>query len=417
AAARATYERTRALAAGAGNERLLAVVEQNLGILEDIGGDTEAALARYRRALAVVEHAGDPRAAAMILSNIGLALAALGDPAAAEASFDRAAGIAAGLDDERTLAAVELNRAELLLERGALAEARRAVDRAHAIATRMGSRWRLAQAHRCYGILHREAGEPAAAEEHLARAVELARAAGDRLVEAEAESERGILHFRGGDNRRALRSLNRAHRLYTELGARRELADLDRRLDGLEETYLRVVQRWGEEIESIDGYTAGHCQRVAAYACALAAAVGFGGRDLAWIRMGAFLHDVGKTAVPGAILNKPGPLTPEEWVVMRAHAEAGARIVAELDFPWEVGPMVRNHHERWDGGGYPDGLAGEEIPLTARILCVADCYDALTTPRSYRPALAHAEALAVLADGAGCGFDPRLVAEFHRVVG
>jgi putative nucleotidyltransferase with HDIG domain len=88
--------------------------------------------------------------------------------------------------------------------------------------------------------------------------------------------------------------------------------------------------------------------------------------------MGAFLHDVGKTAIPAEILNKPGKLTPEEWRLMQSHTTVGDEIVTELDFPWDIRPIVRNHHEHWDGSGYPDGLAGEEIPLTARILCIAE---------------------------------------------
>jgi putative nucleotidyltransferase with HDIG domain len=88
--------------------------------------------------------------------------------------------------------------------------------------------------------------------------------------------------------------------------------------------------------------------------------------------MGAFLHDVGKTAIPAEILNKPGKLTPEEWRLMQSHTTVGDEIVTELDFPWDIRPIVRNHHEHWDGSGYPNGLAGEEIPLTARILCIAE---------------------------------------------
>src|SRR5690606_25841802 len=105
---------------------------------------------------------------------------------------------------------------------------------------------------------------------------------------------------------------------------------------------------------------------------------------------------VGKIEVPAEILNKPGKLTSEEWREMQAHTTAGDRIVAELEFPWDIGPIVRSHHERWDGSGYPDGISGDAIPLTARILCIADVYDALTTTRSYRPALSREEALEIM---------------------
>jgi putative nucleotidyltransferase with HDIG domain len=148
----------------------------------------------------------------------------------------------------------------------------------------------------------------------------------------------------------------------------------------------------------------------------LAAAAGFEGRDLVWIRMGAFLHDVGKTEVPAEVLNKPGKLTADEWEMMRSHTTAGDAIVAGLDFPWDIRPIVRNHHERYDGSGYPDGLCGEDIPFAARVLCVADIYDALTTTRSYRPAYTPAEALDVMRAEAGSVLDPKLFELFASVI-
>lgn len=414
-AAERVYARTAELARRTGNERLAGVVEQNLATVATIRGDAGTALALYGRALETLLRAGDPRSAAMVLNNIGMAHVDRGELEQAEAAYDRAFRLGQGEDDRRTLAFVELNRAELHLKRGDLARARESVDLAYGAVEMMGSRWRLSTAHRFYGVLDREAGDLDSSERHLRRAVELAREAGDRLREAEAAAELAATLLWGGSSGPALRLLNRSHRLFTELGARREIADLDRRLDGLEATYLAVVRQWGDSIESVDRYTAGHCERVADLACELARAVGFSGRDLAWIRMGAFLHDVGKTAVPAEILNKAGPLTPDEWEVMRAHTVAGAQIVAELEFPWEIGPLVRNHHEHWDGTGYPDGLAGEEIPLTARILGVADCFDALTSARSYRPAMPADRALQEMAATAGTVLDPRLVSVFSSL--
>ena len=118
--------------------------------------------------------------------------------------------------------------------------------------------------------------------------------------------------------------------------------------------------------------------------------------SLFWFRIGALLHDVGKLIVPAEVLNKPGKLTDEEWALMRQHPAAGVEMLADVEFPWDVAPMVRSHHERWDGQGYPDGLAGEEIPLAARILCIADVYDALTTERSYKRAFSHLEAMEIM---------------------
>ena len=122
------------------------------------------------------------------------------------------------------------------------------------------------------------------------------------------------------------------------------------------------------------------------------------------------------TAVPADLLNKAGKLSPAEWEVMRRHTIAGVELLSSIDFPWDIRPMVRSHHERWDGEGYPDGLSGEEIPLSARILCVADVFDALTTTRSYRPAYGAREALEVMGRDAGKIFDPETFRVFERLV-
>jgi putative nucleotidyltransferase with HDIG domain len=134
-------------------------------------------------------------------------------------------------------------------------------------------------------------------------------------------------------------------------------------------------------------------------------------RSLFWFRLGALLHDIGKIIVPTEVLNKAGELTHEEWAIMKRHPEAGLELVSDIDFPGDVRAIIRNHHERWDGAGYPDGLKGDAIPLSARILCVADVYDALTTARSYRDSLTHARAAEVMRASSG-QFDPRLLAEF-----
>jgi putative nucleotidyltransferase with HDIG domain len=177
------------------------------------------------------------------------------------------------------------------------------------------------------------------------------------------------------------------------------------------------VQRWGDSIESKDHYTQGHCERVADLACALAEAVGIDQKSLFWFRIGALLHDVGKLTIPPEVLNKPGRLTAEEWALVKHHPVAGVQMLADIEFPWDVRPIVESHHERWDGGGYPYGVAGEAIPLTARILCIADVYDALTSERSYKKAVSHEQALEMMRSEVGTQFDPELFAHFERIVG
>ena len=148
----------------------------------------------------------------------------------------------------------------------------------------------------------------------------------------------------------------------------------------------------------------------------LAEEMGFDETTMFWFKVGALLHDVGKIVVPVEILNKNGPLTPDERAIMERHPVAGVELLRDVEFPWDVIPMIRGHHERWDGHGYPDALAGDAIPLTARILCVADVFDALTTDRPYRRAFSIPDALKLMEADAGRQYDPDILARFLRIM-
>src|SRR5262249_42627523 len=149
------------------------------------------------------------------------------------------------------------------------------------------------------------------------------------------------------EHRETLQALNRAHRLFSRLQARRDLAEGAGQLAGLEPMFLNIVALWGESIEAADHYTRGPCEPVAPYACGPAAAAGLDRDVLLWFRMGALLHDVGKIVVPPDILNKPGALTPEERKVIERHPDAGVELIGDIEFPWDICPMVRHHHEAW----------------------------------------------------------------------
>ena len=169
-------------------------------------------------------------------------------------------------------------------------------------------------------------------------------------------------------------------------------------------------------IDAKDQITHGHIRRVQAYAVGLARQVGVSNQTLIKaIEAAALLHDMGKLAVPEYILNKPGKLTGAEFEKMKLHASVGADILTAIDFPYPVVPIVRHHHENWDGSGYPDGLKGTDIPIGARILSVVDCFDALTSDRPYRPRLADEEAIRILNERRGTMYDPLIVDTFARV--
>jgi HD-GYP domain-containing protein (c-di-GMP phosphodiesterase class II) len=187
------------------------------------------------------------------------------------------------------------------------------------------------------------------------------------------------------------------------------------RAQELRESYRATVRALSNAVEARDAYTGKHAERVTAYGIALARAIGLDTDLVPGIEFGFLLHDVGKVAVPDAILFKPGPLTAEERALMIMHPRIGSEILRHIDFLDDAKAVVLHHHERWDGDGYPDGLAGEAIPLQARVFAVADALDALTTDRPYRPASGWADARQVIRTEAGSQFDPAIVAAYETL--
>jgi putative two-component system response regulator len=170
-------------------------------------------------------------------------------------------------------------------------------------------------------------------------------------------------------------------------------------------------------IEAKDPYTEGHCDRLSKYSVALGEKLGLSEELRVALRRGGLIHDIGKLAVPEHILLKPGPLTPEERKIMEQHTVIGERICAPLRSFRHVLPIIRHHHEKRDGSGYPDGLKADEVPLTARILQITDIYDALTTDRPYRKALPVEKALAIMRDEVKRGWwDGAVLDEFESLV-
>src|SRR4051812_15892216 len=201
--------------------------------------------------------------------------------------------------------------------------------------------------------------------------------------------------------------------LKTALG---RVEDASRHLAELNRLYLSTIETLAMAIDAKDQITHGHIRRVQKFAVGLAQVMGV--TETAQIRAveaAALLHDMGKLAVPEYILNKPGPLTPAEFEKMKLHASVGADILSAIEFPYPVVPIVRHHHESWDGSGYPDGLKGSDIPIGARILSVVDCFDALTSDRPYRPRLSDADALRILNERRGTMYDPLIVDTFASV--
>jgi diguanylate cyclase (GGDEF)-like protein/putative nucleotidyltransferase with HDIG domain len=183
------------------------------------------------------------------------------------------------------------------------------------------------------------------------------------------------------------------------------------RRNGLSAVYALV-----STVETRDPYVYGHSRKVNSYAVALAEAIGLSPDDVSKVSMAALLHDIGKIGIPDKVLNKRGKLNKEDWEAIKSHPRLGANIVGNIPNLVPCVSSILYHHERWDGGGYPEGLKGEEIPIEARILAIADSFEAMTSARPYRPALSHEEVVKELRQGAGVQFDPKLVETFISII-
>jgi putative two-component system response regulator len=210
-------------------------------------------------------------------------------------------------------------------------------------------------------------------------------------------------------------TVSRALEHYDTNRSRHELALTNQRLvNRMKEMTRGFVRAIADALEAKDEYVHGHARRVRGYASAIGRRLGLGEEALEQLALAAFLHDIGKIGTPDQILLKPGPLTTEEAAQMRQHTRRGARMLAGIVGLEETADAVLHHHEHFDGSGYPEGLSGERIPLLSRIVLVADAYDAMTSPRPFREALPHDEAVARLLEGAGSRFDPEVVQAFSE---
>jgi putative nucleotidyltransferase with HDIG domain len=203
----------------------------------------------------------------------------------------------------------------------------------------------------------------------------------------------------------------RSHRLYIErLEEDKQRAEQERKhAQELASLHRRTIETLAVAVEAKDQTTRDHLARVEVYAMEIGRELGLSEMELKALEAAALLHDIGKLAVPEYIISKPGKLTPEEFEKMKIHPVVGAELLEQVEFPYPVAPIVRGHHEKWDGSGYPDGLSGEDIPIGARILSTVDCMDALSSDRQYRRALPLEEALAIVQKESGKSFDPRIV--------
>jgi putative nucleotidyltransferase with HDIG domain len=226
------------------------------------------------------------------------------------------------------------------------------------------------------------------------------------------EREQLLASARRALENRRLKLENRTYQTNLESLVEARTEQLRRAMLDLERSYDITLEALGDALDLKDAETEGHSKRVTAYTIAMARAMGLEQEKIRIIARGAFLHDIGKMAIPDAILRKPGPLTPDEVLIMREHCARGYNMLCKIPFLKEASDIVFSHQERWDGTGYPRGLKGEEIPLGARLFAIADTMDAITSDRPYRPAQSFGAAREEIVRWSGRQFDPNLVKTF-----
>jgi putative nucleotidyltransferase with HDIG domain len=212
-----------------------------------------------------------------------------------------------------------------------------------------------------------------------------------------------------------LRVAKRRYENHLEELVKQRTAELDEALDSLEDAYRTTLKALAHALETRDAETHGHSERVVTFSLRLGRELGLDKEQMRSLEFGSLLHDIGKIGVPDAILRKPAKLTEEEWVKMREHPLHGQQILRGIEFLEGAARVVAQHHEKWNGSGYPLGLRGEEIDLNARIFAVADAFDAMTSDRVYRAGKPYEAAAEELEKFSGIQFDPKVVEAFHRV--
>lgn len=228
------------------------------------------------------------------------------------------------------------------------------------------------------------------------------------LRQVEVAVRRALEHYE-------LRAAKRRYENHLEELVEQRTAALDRALESVEDAYRSTLKALAQALETRDAETHGHSERVVTFSLRLGRELGLDKEQMKSLEFGSLLHDIGKIGVPDAILRKPAKLTEEEWVKMRQHPLHGQAILREIKFLEGAARVVAQHHEKWDGSGYPLGLRGEEIDLNARIFAVADAFDAMISDRVYRTGRSYEDAAAELDRCGSQQFDPQVVAAFHRV--
>ncbi len=400
----------------AGDVILTAGIYNNLGVILNSRGDWEKAIKCYKTSIRIHKSVGCSRGVAHAYNNLGMSYADRKEWHRAQKLYSEAMKMAMDIGELHLESTIHLNAAETYLGLEELSKAKIECDRAIEISRDIKDKLGEAEAYKLYGVIYRALGDYKESEKSLGISIDMNLRCRSPLGAAEGYRELGLTYHSIEDDSRALQSFGESLSIFRKLKAKRDFHDLSNDISDLENIYLSVAQEMGSAVEAKDLYTFGHSKRVAGYSLELAREIGLGPDDVKEILVAAYLHDLGKVAINRDILCKPGKLTSEEYEVIKTHTVAGVEKLASVKFPWDVKPLIRHHHERYNGSGYPDHLEGDSIPLGARVIAIADCYDAMTTTRPYRPAWGVDETLDVMDSESGEVLDPQLTETFINMI-
>jgi putative nucleotidyltransferase with HDIG domain len=385
---------------------LIADISNNLGAIKNIKGDWQTALECYSRARNLYDQSGELRKAGYSLNNIGITLMEQEKYSQAHEAFLSALGTAAAVKDESLLLILNINLAELSFKLRNYADAKRYSSTAESYFRDKGLKNGQLVETMIFGArVAAHEGNIAQAMQDLDDALDLCKELGLQYAEAEVLFEKGSLLFSSSRHVEALQVLECAIKLFKHLRAEGKAQQTEVLLNSVEDLYLRVFESLAARVDEKDPYTKGHSDRVAALSHALAVRLGLSYFQTKTVVAGALLHDIGKIHTPIEILTKPGKLLPEEFDEIKKHPDMGVQVLSGITLPWDVVSLIRHHHEKFDGKGYPSGLQGDAIPMGARLIAVADVFDALTSERPYRPAHNTATALKIMREEMGSSFD------------
>jgi putative nucleotidyltransferase with HDIG domain len=404
------------IARAEGERKLEGQIFNNLGIMSQILGQEKKAIKYFEKALPCYEEIGFNKGITQTLNNIGMSYRDSQMWEKARFYYEKSLEKSKELNDLNLMGIASLNIAMVMIHLQQLGSAKEYCDQASSIFKELDDKLGIAESLICYGIISRRNNKPDQSERYFKKSIRINKKVENQLGLAEAYREIALLYQDSGKGKLVLQFLGKSLKVFQELQASRYIEDIGDKVGELEEIYFRITKEMGEEVESKDTYTYGHCQRVAKYSIMLAEKLGLSDVEKKAILVAAFLHDLGKVKIPREILTKPKKLAPDEYLIIMNHPAWGVEMLEQIEFPWEVKSLILHHQERFDGKGYPDGLEGMDIPLSARIISIADFFDALTTDRPYRRAMALDEAFSVMRREAGEALDPELMDLFDSLI-